>query len=75
MRWSRRDDGVQVSIGPDLDWAPRAGRAAHVIEAIAAGRGRFYLDPHGAKITKLLDDNPPRTRPDVIWSSPGFVDS
>ena len=42
----------------------------HAIEAIAAGRGLFFLDPHGADITKLLDYIPPRRRPDVIYFDP-----
>ena len=45
----------------------------HAIETIAAGRGLFFLDPHGADITKLLDYIPPRRRPDVIYFDPTHV--
>lgn len=42
----------------------------HAIETIAAGRGLFFLDPHGQDITKLLDYIPPRRRGDVIYFDP-----
>ena len=42
----------------------------HAIDAITAGRGLFFLDPHGPDITKLLDYIPPRRRPDVIYFDP-----
>ena len=47
-----------------------AGMDADDIDAITAGRGLFFLDPHGPDITKLLDYIPPRRRGDVIYFDP-----
>lgn len=42
----------------------------HAIDTIAAGRGLFFLDPHGPEITTLLNYIPPKRRPDVIYFDP-----
>ncbi len=42
----------------------------HIIDAIEAGHGVFYLDPHGDDTDTLLNYIPPRRRKDVILFDP-----